>query len=553
MYDVIIIGAGLAGVLSALKIPPHLKVLLIESGSEVLPIASSSYNECYKLHTGVHYVGDEYTAKNCLVKSIEFAREFPDYISGGQDLRSPWRRGRHYFMSNSLVSVDKAREIALHLQSVYAELIIEDERNKIFGEPKDFIQFLTPADYSHIKPEIPFYDSFGNVSGVSVTLGIETAESQIDIYRLKAHLQQRIESSRNITFKSSRTVTHLSHNPRQFGYIVSTRDAEGNKRNFKSTAVVNCSWQNIEALDRSLGLYVPDENRVIRIKASILIELPESLKNMNTCIFSSGPYCSMTVLPNGTAILTSERTTNVGYFKAGSSELPPDMRDLINHQLKLEHRFGHNIAEQIRSECASYLTDELGAQLCHSSILALHVGFVKLIENESKYTQESIYQAESVIHARQQDGIEVRDLGYISNSGMKMTYTAGNASVIASTLDEHFKIIHPILELIARVKHKILTLPKAPAHHEKNLDSILSIHYRSRLKEMALSPQFSADPESCVKKLADEITALLQQKDAVTNDYLQSYGLFQQNRKTADQNNGLEQKAAKQNPWDKLK
>jgi hypothetical protein len=552
MFDVIIVGAGLAGVLSALKIPSHLNVLLIESGSEVLPVTSSSYNECYKLHTGVHYVGDAYTAKNCLLKSIEFARELPDYISGGHDLRSPWRRGRHYFMSNSLVSVDKAREIALHLQSVYAQMIREDERNKIFGEPEDFVQFLTPADYPHIKPEIPFYDSFGNMSGMAVALGIETAESQIDIHRLKSHLQQRIASSKNITFVSSTKVTHLSHNPRQFGYIVSTRDEQGNKRDFKSTSVVNCSWQNIESLDRSLGLYVPDENRVIRIKASVLVELPNALKNMNTCIFSSGPYCSMTVLPNGTAILTSERTTNVGYFKAGNSELPPDVRELVNNQLKLNHPFGHNIAEQIRNECASYLTDELGAQLCHSNILALHVGFVKLMENEDKYTRESIYQAGSVIHARQQDGIEVRDLGYISNSGMKMTYTAGNATIIANTLDEHFKVIHQVIQLIIRIKHTLLPLPEALAHHEKNLDSILYIHYRSRLKEMVLSPQFSSTPEICVKRLADEMIALLQQKDALTNNYLQSYGLFRQNRTVAAQQDGLEPKKENHNPSNKL-
>lgn len=197
MFDVIIIGAGLAGTLSALKIPLHLKVLLIESGSEILPITSSSYNECYKLHTGVHYVGDIDTAKNCLMKSIEFARELPDYISGGHDLLSPWRRGRHYFMSNSLVHVEEAREIALHLQTVYSQLVMNDERNKLFGEPEDFILFLTPTDYSHIKQEIPFYDSLGKVSAISIALGIETAESQIDIHRLKSHLQQRIALSPN--------------------------------------------------------------------------------------------------------------------------------------------------------------------------------------------------------------------------------------------------------------------------------------------------------------------------------------------------------------------
>ena len=539
MFDVIIIGAGLAGSLSALKIPSHFRVLLIESGNEILPITSSSYNECYKLHTGVHYVGDAYTAKNCLIKSIEFARELPDYISGGNELQSPWRRGRHYFMSNSLVPVEKAREIAIHLQTVYSQLVMEDVQNKLFGEPEDFIQFLIPEDYSHIKQEIPFYDSLGNASTTSIALGIETAESQIDIHRLKSHLQQRIALSPNITFLPSTTVTNLSHNPSQFGYVVTVKDEQENTHHFMSTSIVNCSWQSIETLDRSLGLYVPDEHRVIRIKASILIELPESLRRMNTCIFSSGPYCSMTVLPNGTAILTSERTTNVGYFKAGDSEIPNNVRELVNHQLKLDHPHGQAISEQIRNECASYLTDELNEQLCHSTILELHIGYVKIIENEAQYTQESIYKADSVIHARQQDGIEVRDLGYISNSGMKMTYTVGNAAVVANILDEHIKTIYKITNLISMIKETMLPFPNAIKYYEKNIDSILFINYRERLKEMVLSTQFLDNPMDCVKKISDEIIMLFQKKHAFKNEHLQSFGLFTEDSKNIKQDNLL--------------
>ena len=545
MFDVIIIGAGLAGTLAALKIPNHLKVLLIESGNEVLPIASSSYNECYKLHTGVHYVGDLYTAENCLKKSIEFARELPDYISGGHDLRSPWRRGRHYFMSNSLVPTDKARQIALHLQAVYAQLVIIDEQNKLFGEPEDFIQFLKPTDYEHIKQEIPFHDSLGKISATAIAMGIETAESQIDILRLKLNLQQRIALSHHITFLPLTTVVSLSHNTHQFGYIVTTKDERGNTHDFISTSVVNCSWQNIETLDRSLGLYVPDENRVIRIKASILIELPMSLRRMNTCIFSSGPYCSITVLPNGTAILTSERTTNIGFFKAGSSELPDDIRTLLNKKLKLDHPYGQTVAEQIRSECASYLSDELGAELCHSTILELHIGFVKIIENETQYTHESIYKADSVIHARQQDGIEVRDLGYISNSGMKMTYTVGNAAIVSKMLDEHFKTIHAITDLIEAIKRIMLPLPEAIRHHEKNIDSILYINYRERLKDTVLSTSFLDNPLDCAKKLADEIIVIFQNKQAATNEHLQSIGLFAQNNQQIEPCESVRQRLQK--------
>jgi flavin-dependent dehydrogenase len=37
-FDVVILGAGFSGVLAALELPSHLKVALVDMGSEVIPV-----------------------------------------------------------------------------------------------------------------------------------------------------------------------------------------------------------------------------------------------------------------------------------------------------------------------------------------------------------------------------------------------------------------------------------------------------------------------------------------------------------------------------------
>ena len=45
MEDIIVIGAGFAGVFSALELSKKHNVLLIEASNEILPTNSSSFNE----------------------------------------------------------------------------------------------------------------------------------------------------------------------------------------------------------------------------------------------------------------------------------------------------------------------------------------------------------------------------------------------------------------------------------------------------------------------------------------------------------------------------
>ena len=57
-FDVAVIGAGIAGTFTAIQLAKQLglKVALIEKESKILPASSTTMNQCYKLHTGVHYI-----------------------------------------------------------------------------------------------------------------------------------------------------------------------------------------------------------------------------------------------------------------------------------------------------------------------------------------------------------------------------------------------------------------------------------------------------------------------------------------------------------------
>lgn len=497
---VTVIGAGSAGCLAALKsAEKSTKVLLLDKGTEVLPVASSSRNGCGKLHTGVHFTGDLATAQHCLQEAVALAREFPNFLVS-EDLLSPWRRGRYYIMSNSLVSVEKAKDIVCKLQDDYAQLVADDERNKVFGEPENFIRFLSQNDYPNIAKKIPFYGANGEETDIHVALGIETAESQIDMDKLQADVQHQIEINPNITFMPSQEVSHIARDPSSLGYLVTTKNEKGEEQTFKTRTIVNCAWQNIETLNKTLGLSMPDDERVVRVKLSVLIELPESLRNMNTCIFSSGPYASITVWPDGTAVLTSERTTNAGFFKAGVP-IPEPIKELLAN-MTLDKAEGQGVAQKMLFECASYLSEEVRAEFLASSIKELRVGFVKIM---GAYTKQSIYQANSCIHARLDDGVEEFETGFIANAAMKMTYAANNATIVSEILPKHLAQLDKMDQLITQTKDSLYRVYPYLLPLSATIDLFLYTINRSLIEEKISSLAYEQDAEKCINELIEMI------------------------------------------------
>ncbi len=489
---VLVMGAGLSGVFTALEAAKkNYRVVLIEQGNQIIPYESSSYNECYKLHTGLHYAGNPKTALKCLEDSVAFARLIPvDCLAGSIQLDAPWRRGRHFIMSNSLFPAENIEKVALLLKKRYTELVLEDPKNKVFGAPEEFIKFLSRRDYPYIAENILFTESNRKKRNIQVVLGIETGESQINILKLRAYLNEEIKKNKNIIFIPNTKVINLSHLPDQLGYSV-TVIRQKESETWHVPAIINCTWQNIEYFSKQLGFYTPDENRVIRVKVCIKVRLPESLKNVNTCIFSIGPFSSLTNLGNGEAVLASESTTNIGYYKAGTREFSPALMKIYGAKLTPEEGVGGFLAEKILRECALYLPD-----LIQSKVLEIMLGHVKMIHISTPYKGlPSLYDANSAIHQRLERGVEVESggLGYIANSGNKMTYTVHNAKEACKRLDHHLRLSREFYVFLNNIKPKIVAvLKKLGKDHEKYLTDplLFSVCKKSFL---SVSARFSTE------------------------------------------------------------
>ena len=432
MYDIIVIGAGFSGAYACLELAKDkYKILVIEKNSQVVGLDSTSYNQCYKLHSGVHYFGDAITARKCLIDSVVCARQWSDFLLGGP--RSLPRRNRHYIMSNSFFDTEEAKKVALMLKQTYARLTQEDFRNQVFGDPKDFIQEVGPEQYNYAANEITYLNQDGSIEKTGIVLALDVGEPQINIQKAQKYLQHKITHTENIETMFNCDVISVERCANGVSYKVKAlqQDKTGKTKTieFTTKGIVNCAWQNIENLNETAGIYEKDnqDKLLIRMKISLLIKLPQKLENMDTCIFSLGPYCSVTNQYDGTAILTYEPATNVGHYFCGEAT-PESIKNIQLHKNNLsETHLGQKIAKDIVDGCAIYIPE-----LKYSQILEVRIGYVKMHVNQ--HDGCSIYNKNSSIHRRREDGIVLHDENiypcYISVSGIKMTYAQSNAEKI---------------------------------------------------------------------------------------------------------------------------
>lgn len=463
-YDVVVIGAGFAGSFSAeiMSRPgrdrDNCKILLIEAGDRLIPSTSSSASQCFKLHTGMHYAGHVETALRCLEDSVSFARDFKDCLVKGR----PSRRGRHFFTENSMYDYAQVESIASRLKQKYTDLVAENLKNKVFGEPEDFIRRLKKAEYPYVAESIPqpdFRDDEGQLKPdpTHVGLAYETGESQIDLNLMRARLEEQMladssdgKSHRNLTFSPNHTVLSMHPLSDSFGYLLRVRDnGTGRVKAIRAKGIVNCAWQNIEKLGRDLGFYVPD-GRLIRVKVSLRVRLPESLRDMNTCIFAVGPHCSITNQGDGTAIVTYEPVTNAGSYEPGFLDRDSSLAHLVGQQLYPDRGVGQQLTRDILRGAAYYVPE-----LTQAVTEQVKLGYVKMFKNPGE--NSSIYSKDSAIHRRTEDGIE--DQGgepYLVNSGMKMTYTQSNAAKVWSVMKRRMDRMKTVDGFLAGVHYYLV-------------------------------------------------------------------------------------------------
>ena len=111
-----------------------------------------------------------------------------------------------------------------------------------------------------------------------------------------------------------------------------------------------------------------------------------------------------------------------------------DLKTLANfsplHSNTERENLKHKLGQKIMLGAAKYIPG-----LEYAAVKEVGVGFVKMFshtENGNGY----LYAADSAIHQRREQGIQVRDLCYISFSGIKMTYTFKTAQSVVEILKQ---------------------------------------------------------------------------------------------------------------------
>lgn len=453
VVDAIVIGAGFMGCMTAKKLAGKgYNVILVDSGSEPVGINSTSYNQCYKLHTGVHYLGDLATAIKCLDNSLAFGKEFKSCILSIDNPNAPPRRGQHFIMSNSLFGeknnssnddkINYAKKMCEQLREHYRNKANKDpELLEIFGTPEDFIKYLKPESYQDtVQEEIRCLKEDGSEEAASVILGIETPESQVDIKKIREYFNTIINESKNITFKKNSRVIRVQQ---EHGSLTQTIEL-ANGEFLRSKCVINCAWNKIEEIAKKSNIFVRSETREVRAKISIQGVLPKELKGMNTRIFSIGPHASITNLyeedeSERSAIITYEPITNALFFDPttlqGSQELANFKKEISTKGKK------EQLTKLIISGAGKY-TKHMEKVVP----LETRVGYVKVFKKEEDST--SIYDPNSIIHRRTDEGVEEFVLGHFACHGMKATYTPLFAENALCVFEQQIRKIGEIGKII---------------------------------------------------------------------------------------------------------
>lgn len=424
--NIIVVGGGIAGVTTALRISKEgYNVTLIEGRSKLMQ--GTSNNTPCRVGAGLHYV-DPNTAREYLKSTVAFLREYSGFLLKTEtDLE-----GSDYaIVSDTLFDYGEIAPAHLAVFDEYKKLISEDIKNKVLGEPSDLIRF---------QPDIPGYIR------KKVTL-MRTAEKTLDWPALKKHLTSEISCRENINIILNQEVEKFINNYKDRCKVICKSG-----KVFSGGIIVNCTWQNIEKLNTTLGHFY-FRKRTCRLKAMVEIALPEELKSIRTTFFCFGPHCSITNIGDGKAFLTYEPLTNVE--KTTDIVMPKEIEYWSNYGTELsiskknreknkrsfqKHKLGIDIIEN----AGKYIKGIINATLINVSF-----GIVKNFGNADIGSKKSEH------HTRAKCGVSSLELGVLVNASMKLLYGVSNSIKIESILMEHLKMEALLRNFLGKNKEKL--------------------------------------------------------------------------------------------------
>ena len=402
MAQIIIIGGGMAGCTTAIRLAKdgH-NIIIIEELDDIL--RGTSEKTPGRMGLGYHYF-DLKTAKMYAAKTLKFMTEYQDCFIGSNS--EPYLQvGRYFILKESLVD--------------YQDLMVNFDRNQaetillLNKDPKARALFKEPIIHRAL-----LRDEFeSDVSKEKVAYAIETQEQLLDWNKFSLKLRGQIaDMSDKIKIQTNCKIIDGTSHGDSFNLISS------NGSMYNSKYVVNCSWQNIEFLDRKLDIppsLYPQEI-TSRLKLLAEVRLPEPLRKRPSMFFCVGPFAMFSNLGNGIGRITYAPVTN--YIMTNEDKMPEEIERLLQHGLERDQVI--NLGQAIIDGVANYIPAMKDAVL-----IRVLPGIVKSIGDVD------IYNKHSKVHERNYSGVQERRMGWINNAAIKLLHGPSNADEVAQIID----------------------------------------------------------------------------------------------------------------------
>ncbi len=486
-FNIVVVGGGIAGCGAALRLADlGYKVTLIENRGSLLS-GSSDDTPC-RAGLGFHYP-DKNTAVSALKNAVRFIKEYKDLgfnLRVGEDkpLAHPLRRGHYYVVKDSQFEVDTVLALYEEIKKAYAKLIEEDPANEVFGPAEDFYRVLwrneegdVPAEHDALVPLLNLY---------KIACGIETAEHTLNWPVFKSYLVDEVTHHPNITVQLNTQVNEIL--PHGLGYKINFEE-NAELKNKKCDFVINSAWENIEKLNKTAGVEVHPEDRVLRVKVICQIKLPEELRDKPSAFFCFGPHCSLTNTGDGYGWLSFEPVTNI---KATNClTLDPELALLVQGLATDEQK--RNYGERIIDGAAKYLH-----ALQKAEYVSARIGVVRTLGNAAPITD-----AASPIHHRDYLAVQTALFGLVTNPCTKLLCWMSNADVVEK-----------LCEAFARARTVISETVTANLCEQ---DPVLEILLVDQLKQILL-PQYNELSQRVENALTDLTQESVANKLAMTTE-----------------------------------
>lgn len=421
-----IIGGGVAGCASALELSkkvPGCEIRIWENRTTL--IAGTSHATPCRLTLGYHYF-DQETAFKCLKTTIDFVRTYPGFkiIDLKKEKEYEYlKRGWYFVAKNSFHRPEKVLAFYKLIQAEYLRLVEDDPQNEVFGPPGQFIRVLEQKEYEH------------QVNPHTVFLGIETAECTLDFPRFRDFFIQELSESKQITVCLNQEVLEIRQACDHPGFsLLIKKNHYDAVHTVETDFVINASWENIESLNQKASFRMEPDTRTMRTKCMVQVKLPRVLEKAHSTFVCFGPFCSFTNLGidvNGesTGFITSELATNIE--QTTDLKLSERSKRFIHDGATLQEKTSYSTA--IIQGVTEYIPLMKEAQA-----LNVRFGIVKSIG------KVDICSAISPSNERQESGVGIQQIGWISNASVKLLSCLENARSISTLVQEHQKILENI-------------------------------------------------------------------------------------------------------------